>query len=293
MREGSERAVGMAMDRTNQAYEGYGGQRIAEMSGNERMGINMARTNVGAGDEDFQSARDALGGMTSFTDEGVAEQYMNPYMDQVVTPGLRRKNEAFEAERARRKQTRGMTGAFGGRGDMLENQFQSNFQRDQDEYMGSAYGAAFDAATRLHGSEQDRAIGQAGAYTDLAATQGQQNRNQLRDLMATGITERTRDQADLDFKYLEHLEERDWDVSNLSTLVKTLATVPSESSQTTDSTTTTTKSDSPMKTIAGIAAITAGAIMTGGASLAAGATFWGGVGESLLGAGMGAMGSDG
>ena len=112
-------------------------------------------------------------------------------------------------------------------------------------------------------------------------------------LMATGITERTRDQADLDFKYLEFLEERDWDVNNLSTLVQTLAGVPSESSQTTDSTTTTTKSDSPMKTIIGIAAITAGAVMTGGASLAAGGTFWGGVGSSLMGSGMGAMEGEG
>jgi hypothetical protein len=94
MREGSERAVGMAVDRTNQAYEGYDGQRIAEMSDNERMGSTMARDTS------------TLDGMTSFTDEGVAEKYMNPYMDQVVTPGLRRKNEAFESERARRKQNR-------------------------------------------------------------------------------------------------------------------------------------------------------------------------------------------
>ncbi len=281
MRQGSQRAVQMATDRTNQKYQAYGGQRIADMSENEQLGSEMARSNVGANDADYQSARDALGGIGSFTDAGVAEQYMNPYMEQVVQPGLRRKNEAFEAERASRQQKRGMQDAFGGRGQMWENKFSSDFERDQDEYMGTAYGAAYESAAGLHGREQDRSITQAGAYTNLAQTQGQSNRNQLRDLMATGITERTRDQADLDFKYLEHLEERDWDVQNLDTLVSTLATVPHET--TTQSDTTTKTKESPMKTIAGIGAIAAGAIMTGGASLAMGGTFWGGVGSALLG----------
>lgn len=283
MREGSERAVGMAMDRTNQAYEGYDGQRIAGMSANEQTGISMAAGEAGRYDTDYQSARDSLGRATgSFTDEGVAEQYMNPYMEQVLAPQRRRQNEAFEAERAQRQQTAGMQGAFGGRNQMWNNKFERDFQQSQDELTGSAYGAAFDRAQSLHGQERDRDIRAAGAYGDVARSQGEQNRGAIRDLMATGITERTRDQADLDFKYLEHLEERDWDVSNLSTLVQTLGSVPSESSQTTDSTTTQTSKDSPLKTIAGIGAIAAGAIMTGGASLAAGGTFWGGVGKSLL-----------
>ena len=277
MNTGSERAVGMAMDRTNTPYSAYEGQRIVDMSENEQLGMGYARDNMTKYDADYQSARDELGGITSFTDEGVSEQYMNPYMKEVVTPGLRRKNEAFEAERAERKRTRGMSSAFGGRGDMYDNQFERMFQESQDEYMGAAYGAAYDAATGLHGSEMDRKISSAGAYTNLAQSQSQTDRGALRDLMATGMTERTRDQAEADFKYLEYLEERDWDVANLDILVKTLATVPYETSQTTDSTTTQTTTPSAMKTIAGVGAITAGAIMTGGASLAGGGTFWGGV----------------
>lgn len=269
MRQGSERAVGMATARTNQAYEGYGGQRIAEMSGNERTGIDMAASEAGRYDQDFQSARDSLdssGG--SFTDEGIAEKYMNPYMEQVLAPQRRRQNEAFDAERARRQQDAGMQGAFGGRNQMWNNKFEEDFQQSQTDLTGEAYGAAFKDAQNLYGTERDRDITRAGAYSDVAQQQSTQNRNALRDLMATGITERTRDQADLDFKYLEHLEARDWDVSNLNTLVQTLAGVPHESSQSSDSTTTETKKANPMKAIAGIALIAGAAIMTGGASLA-------------------------
>jgi hypothetical protein len=290
MNQGSQRAVQMATNRTNQAYENYGGTRIAGLSQNEQMGVQGARENFGAYNQDFDSARtalDAAGG--SITDECALEGYMNPYMEQVLAPQRRRQNEAFDAERASRRSTRGMKNAFGGRGDMWDNKFESDFQTRQDELTGSAYGAAFDSATGLYSAERDRDIRRAGAYSNLAESQSSQNRQAIRDLMATGITERTRDQADLDFQYLEHLEGRDWDVSNLNTLVQTLAAVPHESSQTTESTTTETQSQSPLQTIAGIGAIGVGAIMTGGASLAGGASFWGpgGVMETVGGALMG------
>jgi hypothetical protein len=268
MRRGSQRAVQMATDRTNQAYQGYDGQRIADLSQNEQMGIDMARQNAGAGNEYWDKASSALDRVGSFTDEGVAEQYMNPYMEQVVQPGLRRKNEAFESERAQRKATRGMQGAFGGRGQMWDNKFEQDFQEGQDEFMGAAYGAAYDSAANLHGQEQNRYIDQASAYGNLATAQSAEMRSRIGDLMKSGLTERTRNQADMDFKYLEHLEARDWDVSNLSTLVQTLATVPSESSQETNSTTTEKTKENPMKAVAGIASIAGAAIMTGGAALA-------------------------
>lgn len=269
MREGSERAVQMATDRTNQQYEAYGGQRIADMSQNEQMGSEMARNEAGRYDQDFQSARDALGRASgSFTDEGVAEKYMNPYMEQVLAPTRRRQNEAFEAERAQRQQQAGMQGAFGGRNQMWNNKFEQDFQQSQDELTGTAYGAAYESAANLYGAEQDRSIRQAGAYTDLAGQQSQQARTAIRDLMATGLGERTRDQADMDFKYLEHLEARDWDVSNLNTLVQTLGGVPHETSQTMDSTETVEKKANPVKAIAGVAMIAGAAIMTGGAALA-------------------------
>ena len=268
MRGGSERAVQMATDRTNQDYQAYGEQRIADMSQNEQMGVQMARDNQNVGREDFDRAGMALDSIGSFTDEGVAGKYMNPYMEQVANVGLRRKNEAFEAERASRRQGRGMGDAFGGRGDMWDNKFQSDFKQSQDDYMTGAMGSAYDAATRLHGSEQDRSINQASAYSDLAQQRSTQARGQLRDLMATGLTERTRDQADMDFKYLEHLEARDWDVSNLNTLVQTLGGVPHETTQKVDEKITEETKANPMKAIAGVAMIAGAAIMTGGAALA-------------------------
>ncbi len=268
MRAGSERAVRMATDRTNQDYQAYGGQRIADMSENEMMGISRAKREADMGAEDFASSRSALqrlGG--SFTDEGVAEQYMNPFIEQVMQPGLRRKNEAFEAERASRQQQRGMTGAFGGRGQMYDTQFERNFQESQDEYMGSMRGAAYSEASGLYGAEQDRALSESAAYSNLATARSAESRNRIYDLMNTGLIERTQEQASLDFKYIEAIEARDWDVNNLSTLVDTLAKVPAETTQKIDSKTVEKTKPNAMKIVAGVAMIAAG-VMTGGAALA-------------------------
>lgn len=268
MRAGSKRAVRMATERTEQDYQAYGGQRIADLSQNEKMGINRAQRDSDIGAEDFASSRSALqrlGG--SFTDEGVAEQYMNPFIEQVMQPGLRRKNQAFEEERAARQQQRGMTGAFGGRGQMYDTQFEREFQESQDEYMGTMRGAAYREAAGLYGTEQDRAISESAAYSNLATARSAESRNRIYDLMNTGLVERTREQADLDFKYIEAIESRDWDVNNLSTLVQTLSSIPTESTQKVDSKTVEKTKPNAMKIVAGVAMIAAG-VITGGAALA-------------------------
>lgn len=291
MRNASMDAVSRARAIADRPYEAYGGQRISDLSQNEQMGLREAREGFGAWEGDFASAREALGRVGSIADEGALEGYMNPYMEEVLNPQLRRRNEAFEAERAQRRATAGMRGAFGGRQDLYESKMLEGHQQGLDDLYGTAYGAAFDRATQMFGAEQDRLIRQAGAYQNLGMGEQQVRSQALRDLMSTGLTERTRDQADLDFQYLEHLEERDWDITNLDTLVRTLQSVPHEYTQYGEQTTT--SSSSPLKTLAGIGALTAGAIMTGGASLAAGGSFWGGIGESLMGLGASSAGGEG
>jgi hypothetical protein len=268
MREGSQRAVQMAMDRSRQDYQAYGGQRIADLSQNEQMGIGMARENVGAWQGDFESAREAIRQSgRSITEEGALEGYMNPYMEEVLAPQRRRQNEAFEAERAQRAATRGASNAFGGRGQMWENQFESEFQTRQDELTGSAYGAAFDRATQMFGEERDRDLRRAGAFQDVGEGAQSMRQRDLRDLMESGFIQRTQEQAGLDFQYLEYLEERDWDVNNMMTLVDVLSSVPHEESEEGSSRQEVKESD-PLGTVIGVAAIAASAIMTGGSSLA-------------------------
>ncbi len=267
MVQGSERAVQMATDRTNQAYEQYGGQRIAGLSENEQRGMEGFRGEQGRYDQDFDKARGALDSVSSFTDEGVAEKYMNPYIEGVLQPMARRRDRAFGESMAELKRTSGMRGAFGGRSRVSESLLEQSNQEGMDDLYASGYGTAFDKATQLHGREQDRQLALSGEYGANAQRQADTNNQALRNLMESGFVDRTVEQSNLDFQYMEHLEERDWDVNNLNTLVQTLAAVPSESGSTT---TQTTKSN-PVKTLIGVAAIVGGAIMVGMGNPAGGA----------------------
>ena len=257
MNVGSQRAVSMATDISQRDYAQYGGQRVADLSAGEQAGVEGFAKEYGRYDEDFDAARGQLEGVTSFTDEGVQEQYMNPYIEGVLQPGARRADRAFGESRAELRRTAGMRGAFGGRQLVAENLLGQQHQERMDDLWASGYGTAFDKATQLHGQEMDRKRAIAGDYGVLAQRQADTNSQALRNMMESGFVERTVEQSKLDFKYMEHLEERDWDVSNLNVLVQTLAAVPSET------TTETTKKANPIKTLIGVATIAAGAIMVG------------------------------
>ena len=78
----------MARQIADRDYQNFGGQRIADISQNERMGLSAAQNEYGRYDQDFQSAREALGSVGSITDEGALDGYMNPYMEEVLKPQL-------------------------------------------------------------------------------------------------------------------------------------------------------------------------------------------------------------
>lgn len=257
MNQGSQRAVGMAMDISSRDYAQFGGQRIADLSANEQAGVSGFAQEAGRYDKDFDAARGQLEGITSFTDEGVADKYMNPYIEGVLQPGARRADRAFGSAKAELRRTSGMRNAFGGRQLVAEGLLEQQHQERLDDMWASGYGTAFDKAQNLHQREQDRKLAVAGQYGATAQAQAQTNAGALRNMMESGFVERTVEQSKLDFKYMEHLEERDWDVNNLSTLVNTLAAVPHETSKTT------TETANPVKTLIGVATIAAGAIMIG------------------------------
>jgi len=286
--QGSQAAVQGGIDRTNQEYENYGGQRIAGLSENEQMGMEGFRNEYGRYDQDFDSARGALDSVTSFTDEGVMEQYMNPYIEGVLQPTARRHDRAFGERSAELRRTSGMRGAFGGRQRVAESLNEQQNQETLDDLWASGYGTAFDKATQLHGREQDRQLALAGEYGANAQREAGTNSQALRNLMESGFIDRTVDQSEKDFQYMEFIEERDWDINNAGQLANILATVPSESTVQTDSTQTTETAANPVKTLIGVAALVGGAIMVGmtaGAATPLVAQAWGSAGAGLMTAG--------
>jgi len=93
----------------------------------------------------------------SFIDEGVAQQYMNPYLQAALNPQLEeaRRQASISAMQNRGRLTR--AGAFGGsRQAIMDAEADRNLQQNLASITGQGYATAYDRAANLFSDEQTR-----------------------------------------------------------------------------------------------------------------------------------------
>jgi hypothetical protein len=131
-------------------------------------------------------------GMTGMQ-QGIASQYMNPYLQNVLDPQLaelRRQNDITQS-----KTNAGLTsqGAFGGgRQAIMNSENNRNLMNTMNQTVGTGYANAYDKAMQQFNTEQ----GQGNTLANLLAQQG----NAQRDITQQGVT------AD----YNEFAQQRDY-----------------------------------------------------------------------------------
>jgi hypothetical protein len=131
-------------------------------------------------------------GMTGMQ-QGIASQYMNPYLQNVLDPQLaelRRQNDITQS-----KTNAGLTsqGAFGGgRQAIMNSENNRNLMNTMNQTVGAGYANAYDKAMGQFNTEQ----GQSNTLANLLAQQG----NAQRDITQQGVT------AD----YNEFAQQRDY-----------------------------------------------------------------------------------
>lgn len=165
-----------------------------------------------AGASDLQSsAFQGIGGLTvpnngsytpvggSFTDQGVAQQYMNPYLTQALQPTLdelRRQSQITQMGNAAKYVG---AGAYGGsRQALSDTETQRNLLSQLGRTTGQGYSDAYDKAMGQYNTEQGRRIqenqfGSEFGLKGLAAQQGLFDQmlkagGQQRDITQQGIT---------------------------------------------------------------------------------------------------------
>lgn len=132
---------------------------------------------------------------TSFTDTGVAQSYMNPYLEQALQPQLQAMQRQADIQRNMLGAQSAKAGAFGGaRSAIGQAQLNADLMRQQQQATGQAYQTAFDKAQQQYNQEQQRKIQEAqfGAGYGLQNLAAQQNvLNQMAGLGAQqrGITQ--------------------------------------------------------------------------------------------------------
>jgi len=132
-------------------YQGYGGPLTAGASTGQDAafqgiaGINLPTQQMGA----FTPG--------SFTDAGIASQYMNPYLQSALQPQI---DEARRQSDIQRMQDAGrltQAGAFGGsRQAIMDSENRRNLLQNLAGITGAGYSTAFDKAQQQFNTEQGR-----------------------------------------------------------------------------------------------------------------------------------------
>jgi len=159
-------------------YEAYQGPLTA--------GASNLQSQAFQGAGNLQIPQTEMGTFTprSYTDEGVAQQYMNPFLEQMLTPQLAELQR--QADRMRIDQAGRLTnaGAYGGgRQAVMESELNRNLLDEISQLTGAAYTSAYDRGATQFNNEQQREI----ATQNLANKYGFDVLQRLEEL---GLTQR-------------------------------------------------------------------------------------------------------
>jgi hypothetical protein len=108
----------------------------------------------------------------SFTDTGVAQSYMNPYLEQVLSPQLQALQRQADIQKNVIGAQAAKAGAFGGSGlGLRQNQLAAELMRQQQQATGQAYGQAYQTGLGQFNVEQGQAAGLANLLSGGGAQQ--------------------------------------------------------------------------------------------------------------------------
>ena len=141
---------------------------------------------------------------TSYTDTGVAQKYMSPYIQTALDPQIFEARRQAEIENLKNKAAATRAGAYGGtRGALMESEAQRNLLQNLAKITGTGYQTAYEQGAQQFNTEQGRQQAAAKQAQDFGlaglAAQG-----------TAGATQRDIEQQGLAADYAQFQEARDF-----------------------------------------------------------------------------------
>lgn len=237
-----------AKDVTEEPYQAYQGQRLADFSPDTTGAFDLIRANANGGapalDAGINAATGAAGYQASQIPGANLQPYMDPYIKNVLDVQKQRAVQAFQEQQAGRDANAVNAGAFGGDRRFVAD---SLAQRDLNQQLqgidATGLSNAFNTATQLFQNDETNRRAAAELGISAASTLGQlgQTRNdilnqQAEALSGVGSKIQQRQQAGLDLAYKDFQDQRAYPTQQLSLYSQLLAGSPVQSNTTTSTT---------------------------------------------------------
>lgn len=211
----------------DQGYQPYGGPRIQDFNQDQQDYFTGIRGLQGQGMDEINAAMGRLADASSyqpqkFTD--VAQDYMNPYLENVLDRQQKRMFRSDDIARKGRDARASAAGAFGGdRQAIQESESQKNLQDRMADQEATALSNAYQTGAKIFSGDANRALQN---QKNLIATQQGIGRlagqgqaltgEQLRMLGGAGSAQQQMNQAGLDLAYQDFENQRRYPYEQLN-----------------------------------------------------------------------------
>ena len=235
----SENIVGKARAIGDTPYQAFTGQRVAEFSPDMLTAMERMRNQGVAGQTTEASGLASLAGQRA-SDYGMfnqgVQQFMNPYMQNVVDIERRKAQEAADQQAAMLSGQAAKQGAFGGSGAALQ---QRALRRDTAQQLADlqaqGLNKAYESAVNQYNTGISNTLSASQQLGGLGQNQFGQETDLIKNLGTSGDIQRQREQGLLDVGYGDFIEQRDWAARQLG-LQKNLSSGLEYDTSTTSST---------------------------------------------------------
>lgn len=209
----AKNVLSKAYSATAEPYQAYGAPRIAGFQPEQEQAFSGYKASMGEYQPYIGASTEALGaGTGSFTQPGVAQQYMSPYIQNVVSGiGAMAGRNLSENILPAVNRTFIGGGTFGG---SRSAEFTQRAIRDAQAGALSAQVNAmqegYNKAADLYGAEAGRRLQAAPLYANLGEQAQQQRINELKGLEAIGLQRQGLAQTSADLAYQDFTNQRDY-----------------------------------------------------------------------------------
>ena len=213
-KEIQERTLRRAEDASKQPFQTFQGQRVAPLSTGEMQAANVVSQQILP-----QSGQLGAIGAQTF-DAATAQQYMNPYENQVIQSALADVQRGYQGQQRNLATSAIGSGAFGGGREGVERAILgSEFQKNIGDVSGRLRQAGFESGAARFA--QDRASQLGAAQAQIGALGGAAT-----GLAQMGATERGIDQANLVEAYRDFVEGQGYEMGQVQQVIGALSGAP-------------------------------------------------------------------